>query len=228
MIDDDGIYRIYDNQINMIKEQIKRYDELGDFKAPELWINPDIKDFYQFDNSSECKDVKIINIMVKLIYHLHSKGDKFMAANIKDEDERNRRIILVGEFIINNPSMSTRKIAKYFSDNYFNISNATVHDYLIRYKDMFLNHKEQINNIMNEHKELGIKDDSVLTRVKEVTRKFIEEDKTVEQIANELNVGFWTVYRDLKIRLQLLDNNLFKIVEEKLTDRSKENLNKNK
>ena len=52
---------IYDNQINMIKEQIRRYDELGDFEAPEFWLNPDVKEFYQFDNSKECKDVKIKN-----------------------------------------------------------------------------------------------------------------------------------------------------------------------
>ncbi len=50
---------IYVNQIEGIKEQIKRYKELGDFPAPKIWINPDIKDFYQFDNSQELKDIKI-------------------------------------------------------------------------------------------------------------------------------------------------------------------------
>lgn len=52
---------IYVNQVDGIKEQIKRYHELGDFKAPTLWLNPEIKDFYQFDNSSELKDIKIEN-----------------------------------------------------------------------------------------------------------------------------------------------------------------------
>ena len=51
---------IYLNQIEGIKEQIKRYDELGDFPAPELWINPDITDFYEFDNSKECQDIKVL------------------------------------------------------------------------------------------------------------------------------------------------------------------------
>ena len=51
---------IYVNQIDGIKEQIKRYDELGDFKAPKVWLNPDIKNFYEFDNSKECKDIKVL------------------------------------------------------------------------------------------------------------------------------------------------------------------------
>ena len=52
---------IYVNQIGGIKEQIKRFDELGDKEAPTLWINPEIKDFYEFDNSNELKDIKIEN-----------------------------------------------------------------------------------------------------------------------------------------------------------------------
>lgn len=52
---------IYENQIDGIKEQIKRYYELGDYEAPKLWINPEIKDFFKFDNSKELKDIKLID-----------------------------------------------------------------------------------------------------------------------------------------------------------------------
>ena len=57
---------IYENQIDGIREQIKRRDEKiatdGKlFDAPELWINPDIKDFFKFDNSKELRDIKLIN-----------------------------------------------------------------------------------------------------------------------------------------------------------------------
>ncbi len=52
---------IYVNQVDGIKEQINRMDKYGDFDAPDLWINPDIKNFYDFDNSKECKDVKVLN-----------------------------------------------------------------------------------------------------------------------------------------------------------------------
>ena len=50
---------IYVNQIDGIKEQIKRYDELGDLSGAELWINKEIKDFYKFDNSKDLKDIKV-------------------------------------------------------------------------------------------------------------------------------------------------------------------------
>lgn len=52
---------IYVNQVDGIKEQIRRGEELEDLEAPELWINPEIKDFYGFDNSRELKDIKILN-----------------------------------------------------------------------------------------------------------------------------------------------------------------------
>lgn len=52
---------IYVNQVDGIKEQIRRGKELEDLQAPTLWINPEIKDFYKFDNSKELKDIKIVN-----------------------------------------------------------------------------------------------------------------------------------------------------------------------
>ncbi len=52
---------IYVNQVDGIKEQINRFETLPDLKAPKLWINPDVKDFFEFDNSKNCKDIKIID-----------------------------------------------------------------------------------------------------------------------------------------------------------------------
>lgn len=52
---------IYVNQIDGIKKQIKRGKELEDLPAPELWLNPEINDFYEFDNSKELKDIKFLN-----------------------------------------------------------------------------------------------------------------------------------------------------------------------
>lgn len=48
---------IYVNQVDGIKEQLERFHTKGDLKAPELWLNPEIKDFYDFDSS---KDIKLI------------------------------------------------------------------------------------------------------------------------------------------------------------------------
>jgi len=80
---------IYVNQVEGIKEQIRRYDLYMELKekskeelnemlnkdiddttkkiidmilepvTPVLWLNEDIKDFYEFDNSQECKDIKV-------------------------------------------------------------------------------------------------------------------------------------------------------------------------
>ncbi len=56
---------IYENQVDGIKEQIAKYDEAvknGTLpKAPTLWLNPEIKDFYDFDSSRELKDIKLEN-----------------------------------------------------------------------------------------------------------------------------------------------------------------------
>ena len=53
---------IYVNQLDGVKEQIRRYDENGGgLKAPTLWLNPEVTDFFEFDNSAECRDVKLID-----------------------------------------------------------------------------------------------------------------------------------------------------------------------
>jgi thymidylate synthase len=51
---------IYVNQVDGIKEQIKRFDENDNIKAPKLWINPEVKDFFKFDNSIDLKDIKVV------------------------------------------------------------------------------------------------------------------------------------------------------------------------
>ena len=54
---------IYENQIDGIKEQISRYDKAvqdGTLPpAPTLWLNPEITNFYDFDNSRALKDIKL-------------------------------------------------------------------------------------------------------------------------------------------------------------------------
>ena len=52
---------IYVNQVDGIKEQINRFDTLEDLPAPKLWINPEVKDFFEFDNSKDCKNIKVID-----------------------------------------------------------------------------------------------------------------------------------------------------------------------
>ncbi len=52
---------IYVNQIDGIKEQLSRYEEKGSYPAPKLWLNPEVKDFFEFDNSRDIKDIKLID-----------------------------------------------------------------------------------------------------------------------------------------------------------------------
>ena len=56
---------IYENQIDGIKKQIRRFDEAKQTntlpETPRLIINPKIKNFYDFDNSRELKDIKLDN-----------------------------------------------------------------------------------------------------------------------------------------------------------------------
>ena len=51
---------IYVNQVDGIKEQIERYETLPDLPAPELWINPEVRDFFKIDNSKDIKDIKVL------------------------------------------------------------------------------------------------------------------------------------------------------------------------
>ncbi|MBQ3309752.1 thymidylate synthase [Candidatus Saccharibacteria bacterium] len=56
---------IYENQLDGIREQLRRRDEIvrregRTIPAPKLWINKDIKDFFKFDNSKELKDIQLI------------------------------------------------------------------------------------------------------------------------------------------------------------------------
>ena len=54
---------IYENQIDGIREQISRYDQATKSgtlpPSPTLWLNPEIQDFYAFDNSHDLKDIKL-------------------------------------------------------------------------------------------------------------------------------------------------------------------------
>ncbi|MBQ8992243.1 thymidylate synthase [Candidatus Saccharibacteria bacterium] len=55
---------IYENQVEGIREQIRRRDEKlardGKlFDAPKLWINPEVKDFFKFDNSKKLSDIRL-------------------------------------------------------------------------------------------------------------------------------------------------------------------------
>lgn len=51
--------QIYVNQVDGIKEQIEIYEKQGGYPAPKLYIDPNVKSFYDFDN----KELSNINLV---------------------------------------------------------------------------------------------------------------------------------------------------------------------
>jgi thymidylate synthase len=50
---------IYVNQIEGIKKQMEFLKENGCPPAPKFWLNPEVKDFFDFDNSKELRDLRL-------------------------------------------------------------------------------------------------------------------------------------------------------------------------
>jgi len=51
---------IYVDQVSGIEEQIRRGEKGSDIEAPTLWLNPEVKEFEDFDNSKDHKDIKVL------------------------------------------------------------------------------------------------------------------------------------------------------------------------
>lgn len=128
-----------------------------------------------------------------------------MARNLKDDEERNKRVLEVAEYVIKTGA-STRQTAKYFTENKYSISNATVNDYLR-------------NRLPKLNKELAIEVDKILkantpktVEVVEVRKRIYQavsllfQDYTISEIAKELNSTFDIIYDDLTIRLPKIED----------------------
>ncbi len=50
---------LYEEHWDTVEEMLKRRDEAIKMPAPTLWINPEIKDFFDFDTSKELKDIRL-------------------------------------------------------------------------------------------------------------------------------------------------------------------------
>lgn len=146
-----------------------------------------------------------------------------MARTVKDDRERERRIIMVGEYVMNTGS-STRKTATYFTEIYFPISNYTVSDYCARYCKMNPEDVDVLRGKINANKAQDINQEGVKKRVMLVTELF-ENGLNVEQISEKLEQDFWVIYRDLRTRLPLIDNERYEQeIKPRLIEHSMENL----
>lgn len=145
-----------------------------------------------------------------------------MAANIKDPEERNRRIQLVGEYFVDT-GLPTRQIASYFSENFFKISNKTVYQYIRQYMKMHPKESQNIQVKIENNTEKTITDANTRKRVFLVA-KLVIEGYTMNEIVEILNssnpnedkISIKTVEHDIFIRLKKLakqDSNIDKIYQ---------------
>ena len=134
-----------------------------------------------------------------------------MAENLHDNFiERDRRVEIVGKLFLDT-GYSTRKISKLISldERYdFSLSNATVADYILRYKNKHPEHAEQIDSLIEANKGSSVKNKEDIKRVLEVS-KLVLMDYSIEDIATKLNASYWVVYYDIHIRLPKINNELY-------------------
>ena len=149
-----------------------------------------------------------------------------MAANLKDNNERIRRMLMVYDYVQRTHS-STRKTAKYFSDNFFSISNATVLDYLKRVAKLYKDKGDEIEIILNENKVESIESEEIKDRVINAASLIMEGNK-VDDISITLGVSYFTIYRDLTIRLEKIDIDLYNQVKLKMEENRLNNLKDSK
>lgn len=145
-----------------------------------------------------------------------------MAANIKDPEERNRRIQLVGKYFVDT-GLPTRQIASYFSENFFKISNKTVYQYIRQYMKMHPEESQNIQEKIENNIEKTITDANTRKRVFLVA-KLVIEGYTINEIVDILNssntnedkISIKNVEHDIFIRLKKLakqDSNIDKIYQ---------------
>lgn len=152
-----------------------------------------------------------------------------------EEEELRKKIIFVATCAIET-QLSTRKLASFISENYFSISNATVHSYLqVRLPKIDPILYLEVKKIIDSNTEKTIDDPLVLKRIKKSVTLLLE-GYTIPEIVKELNddsenqfgqVTIYTIYNDLDIRLKKIvdDNNFLNQIKKILKNHSIMNLN---
>jgi predicted DNA-binding protein YlxM (UPF0122 family) len=129
-----------------------------------------------------------------------------MAKNLKDDELRNKRVLEVAEYV-KRTKASTRQTAKYFTENFYAISNATVNDYLRNRlsklnKELYL----EINKIIANNTPKTVETVEVRKRVYSAV-SLLFKDYTIAEIAEELHSTVDIIYDDLTNRLPKIENN---------------------
>ena len=146
-----------------------------------------------------------------------------MAQTLKNDEERNERVLLVGE-LVKETGLSTRKLAAYLTNNFFPISNCTVSDYINRYCKMKPQEIDNIKAKINANTAAGLNKQEVVKRVK-TNADLFEQGFTIDEIAKSTETSFWTVYRDITSRMRALDPDRYECsIKPRLESNKSENL----
>lgn len=146
-----------------------------------------------------------------------------MSVKITDE-ERRERIKMVGEYYINTPNASVRSTSQYFKENYFDISIATVSNYIEQYKKLYPNKAKKVQEVIDSRTPKTVDDKYIRDRVLKEARMVLQ-GFTIEQISEINEIEYWVVYRDLGERLRKVDIELYAAVCTILNQNSLDNLN---
>jgi len=123
-------------------------------------------------------------------------------------EERKIYILTIAKYAILT-GKSTRELAKIFK-----VSNFTIHAVLTKYlyqlcveenSEVYFNLYKEVQQVLEQNKVKTVDDAEVKTRVLNTTKMFLDGQK-ISEIAEKLNVGFYTVYRDLVFRLPKINS----------------------
>ena len=106
-----------------------------------------------------------------------------------------------------------------FTDNYFRISHVTVKDYCSRVINQNTEIGKELEKIIEENTEKGINDDEVIKRIVNVSNIYASTDFTISEIAENLGLSFWTVYRDITSRIKKINIDLPEGLLEKIDEK---------
>lgn len=147
-----------------------------------------------------------------------------MAKTIQDDEERNRRIEIVGNLFLLT-GYSYRRMSEYLSKNYFKISYVTVKDYLQRYVKMNPDKYDEVNTIIKENTTVNFKNDEGIKNRIYKEADLIEKGFSLQEIASSLFISPSVISRDMTLRLSVLDPEKSEKILEILRENSFNNLN---
>lgn len=139
------------------------------------------------------------------------------------EEELEKKILMVVDYIIET-KCSTRKAAKYATENGFPISNVSVHNIIHKKLPAIDMEKYQkVVEILNANTPKSIEDAKIKIRIYSAAA-YALQDFTIPEITKMLASTPDIIYDDLTSRLPRLDISLAKEVKIKLQEHKLENL----